>query len=196
MSPLKIAVIIGSTRPGRKGAVVADWVLAQAAGRPAADYELLDLADYPLPHLDEPIGAKGGPDGYSKDHTKAWAATIDGYDGYVFVSPEYNHSTSAVLKNAIDYLYTEWNNKAAGLVSYGSVGGARAIEHLRGVLSELQVAHVQQQISFSLFTDFEKFTTFTPAEMHAGSAEVMFAQLEKWAGAMRTLREGALAPAA
>lgn len=190
---LKIAVIIGSTRPGRKGAVVADWVLARAAGRPAAEYELVD---YPLPHLDEPLGAKAGPDGYSKDHTKAWAAKIDGYDGYVLVSPEYNHSTSGVLKNAIDYLYTEWNNKAAGLVSYGGVGGARAIEHLRGVLSELQVAHVQQQISFSLFTDFEKFTTFTPAEMHSDAVEVLFDQLEKWAAAMRAIREPSLAPAA
>src|SRR5689334_15288346 len=130
MSSLKIAVILGSTRPGRNGAVVADWVLAQAAGRTAATYELLDLVDYPLPHLDEPVSAKAGSELYSKDHTKAWANKIAEYDGYVFVTPEYNHSTSGVLKNAIDFLYQEWTNKAAGLVSYGGVGGARAIEHL------------------------------------------------------------------
>lgn len=194
MSALKIAVILGSTRPGRNGAGVADWVLAQAAGRPAADYELVDLADYPLPHLDEPVSAKAGSDLYSKDHTKAWAAKIDSYDGYIFVTPEYNHSTSGVLKNAIDYLYTEWNNKAAGLVSYGGVGGARAIEHLRGVMSELQVAHVQQQLSFSLFTDFENFATFKPADMHTGAARLMFEQLESWARAMHSIRQGALAP--
>jgi NAD(P)H-dependent FMN reductase len=196
MSALKIAVIIGSTRPGRNGKVVADWVMAQAAGRAAAQYELVDLAEYPLPHLDEAVSAKAGPDLYSKDHTKAWAAKIAEYDGYVFVTPEYNHSTSGVLKNAIDFLYHEWTNKAAGLVSYGAVGGARAIEHLRGVLSELQVAHVQQQVSFSMFTDFENFSELRPAEMHAGGAQLLFDQLESWAGALRTVREAALTPAA
>jgi NAD(P)H-dependent FMN reductase len=196
MSALKIAVVLGSTRPGRNGAVVADWVLEQAAGRTAAEYELLDLADYPLPHLDEPVSAKAGADLYSKDHTKAWAAKIAEYDGYVFVTPEYNHSTSGVLKNAIDFLYHEWTNKAAGFVSYGGVGGARAVEHLRGVMSELQVAHVQQQLNFSLFTDFENFSTFTPATMHTGGAQLLFDQLESWAGALRTVREAALTPAA
>ncbi|SCF27540.1 NADPH-dependent FMN reductase [Micromonospora chokoriensis] len=196
MSTLKIGVILGSTRPGRNGKVVADWVLAQAAGRPAAEYELIDLADYPLPHLDEPVGAKAGPSQYSKDHTKAWAGRIAEYDGYVFVTPEYNHSTSGVLKNAIDFLYDEWTNKAAGFVSYGAVGGARAIEHLRGVLSELQVAHVQQQLSFSVFTDFANFADFTPAELHAGSAQLLFDQLESWAGALRVIREAALSSAA
>ncbi|MET8200847.1 NADPH-dependent FMN reductase [Micromonospora taraxaci] len=194
MSTLKIGVILGSTRPGRNGKVVADWVVAQAAGRTAAEYELVDLADYPLPHLDEPVGAKAGPSLYSKDHTKAWAGRIAEYDGFVFVTPEYNHSTSGVLKNAIDFLYNEWTNKAAGFVSYGAVGGARAIEHLRGVLSELQVAHVQQQLSFSMFTDFENFADFKPAEMHAGSAQLLFDQLESWAGALRIIREAALSP--
>ncbi|MGI5502284.1 NADPH-dependent FMN reductase [Lentzea sp. CA-135723] len=189
MSNLKIAVVIGSTRPGRNGKTVADWVMAQAAGRTGADYEVLDLLDYPLPHLDEPMSAKAGPGTYTQDHTKAWASKVAEYDAYVFVTPEYNHSTSGVLKNAIDYLYAEWNNKAAGFVSYGGVGGARAIEHLRGVLSELQVAHVQQQLSFSLFTDFENFSAFQPAEIHATFAQVMFDQLESWAGAMRSVRE-------
>lgn len=196
MSALKIAVVIGSTRPGRNGKVVADWVMTQAAGRTNAEYELLDLADYPLPHLDEAVSAKAGPDLYSKDHTRAWARKIAEYDGYVFVTPEYNHSTSGVLKNAIDYLYQEWTNKAAGLVSYGAVGGARAIEHLRGVLSELQVAHVQQQLSFSMYTDFENFATFAPAALHANAAQLLFDQLESWASALRTVREAALAPAA
>lgn len=100
-------------------------MLAQAAGRTAATYELLDLADYPLPHLDEPVSAKAGFDLYSKDHTKAWASKIAGYDGFVFVTPEYNHSTSGVLKNAIDFLCNEWTNKAAGFACYGGVGGAR-----------------------------------------------------------------------
>ncbi|MFJ1768129.1 NADPH-dependent FMN reductase [Amycolatopsis sp. NPDC088138] len=186
MSDLKLAVILGSTRPGRKGAAVADWVLAKAKERTRAGYELIDLLDYPLPHLDEAVPASRGA--YAGEHTKAWAAKIAEYDGYVFVTPEYNHSTSGVLKNAIDYLYAEWNNKAAAFVSYGSLGGTRAIEHLRAIASELQLAHVRQQLSFSLFTDFENFSAFTPSAVHDDAATVLFDQLESWAGALKTVR--------
>jgi NAD(P)H-dependent FMN reductase len=185
MSDLRIAVILGSTRPGRNGKAVADWVIGQAQGRPAS-YELVDLADYPLPHLDEAIPPSAGL--YANEHTKRWASTIAQYDGFIFVSPEYNHSTSGVLKNAIDYLYAEWNNKAAAFVSYGSLGGARAIEHLRGISSELQIAHVRQQLSFSLFTDFENFATFAPGPQYTDAAQVLFEQLEAWAGALKPLR--------
>ncbi|GLY38043.1 FMN reductase [Amycolatopsis sp. NBRC 101858] len=186
MSDLKLAVILGSTRPGRKGAAVADWVLTKAKERTRAGYELIDLLDYPLPHLDEAVPASRGA--YAGEHTKAWAAKIGEYDGYVFVTPEYNHSTSGVLKNAIDYLYAEWNNKAAAFVSYGALGGARAIEHLRAIASELQLAHVRQQLSFSLFSDFENFSAFTPSAMHDAAATVLFDQLESWAGALKTVR--------
>ena len=189
MSNLKIAIILGSTRPGRNGKPVADWVLSKAAQRTTADYELIDLADYPLPHLDEPMPPSMGQ--YAGDHTKAWAETIGRFDGYVFVTPEYNHSISGVLKNAIDYLYAEWNNKAAAFVSYGSLGGARAIEHLRGISSELQIAHVRQQLSFSLFTDFENFSTFAPAAQHDAAATVLFDQLESWATALQSVRASA-----
>jgi NAD(P)H-dependent FMN reductase len=187
MSELKIGIILGSTRPGRNGKAVADWVLDKAQARIGADYDLIDLADHPLPHMDEPMSPMLGQ--YAGEHTKAWAATIAPYDGYVFVTPEYNHSTSGVLKNAIDYLYAEWNNKAAAFVSYGSVGGARAIEHLRAVCSELQIAHVRQQLSFSMFTDFENFSTFRPAALHDDAATVMFDQLEAWARALKPLRK-------
>ncbi len=186
MSELKIAIILGSTRPGRKGKAVADWVLAKASGRTSANYDLIDLADYPLPHLDEAIPPSLGQ--YAGEHTKAWAATIGAYDGFIFVTPEYNHSTSGVLKNAIDYLYAEWNNKAAAFVSYGSLGGARAIEHLRAICSELQIAHVRQQLSFSLFSDFRDFSDFNPAAVHDDSAEVLFGQLETWSDAMKSVR--------
>ncbi|MFI9380741.1 NADPH-dependent FMN reductase [Kutzneria sp. NPDC052558] len=186
MSDLKIAVILGSTRPGRKGKPVADWVMDRARARTGAEYELVDLADYPLPHLDEAIPPAMGR--YQGEHTKAWAAKIAEFDGYVFVTPEYNHSTSGVLKNAIDYLYGEWNNKAAAFVSYGSLGGARAIEHLRGVASELQLAHVRQQLSFSVYTDFENFTAFTPGEQHEAAATTLFDQLESWTRALKTVR--------
>ncbi|QFQ95623.1 NAD(P)H-dependent oxidoreductase [Streptomyces phaeolivaceus] len=186
MTDLKIAIIVGSTRPGRNGKAVADWVVSRAAARTGADYEPVDLADYPLPHLDEAIPPSMGQ--YEDEHTKAWAAKITEFDGYVFVTPEYNHSTSGVLKNAIDYLYREWNNKAAAFVSYGSLGGARAKEHLRAVASELQLAHVRQQLSFSLFTDFEDFSVFKPGEQHSAAATVLFDQLESWALALKTVR--------
>jgi NAD(P)H-dependent FMN reductase len=190
VSELKIGIILGSTRPGRNGKAVADWVLDKAQARIGADYDLIDLADHPLPHMDEPMSPMLGQ--YAGEHTKAWAATIAPYDGYVFVTPEYNHSTSGVLKNAIDYLYAEWTNKAAAFVSYGSVGGARAIEHLRAICSELQIAHVRQQLSFSMFTDFENFSTFRPvAGIHDDAATVMFDQLEAWAAALKPLRKEA-----
>ncbi|MEV7692188.1 NAD(P)H-dependent oxidoreductase [Microbacterium sp. NPDC089189] len=185
MSDLRIAVILGSTRPGRNGKAVADWVVEQAAGREAT-YELVDLLDFPLPHLDEAAPPSFGA--YANEHTKQWSAKISQYDGYIFVTPEYNHSTSGVLKNAIDYLYTEWNNKSAGFVSYGSLGGARAIEHLRGIAAELQLADVRQQLSFSLFSDFENFSTFAPGAQHTDAAGVLFGQVEAWAGALKSLR--------
>jgi NAD(P)H-dependent FMN reductase len=183
---LKIAIILGSTRPGRKGKAVADWVTDKAAGRTAAQYELVDLADNPLPHIDEPMPPSLGQ--YAGEHTKAWAEKIGSYDGFVFVSPEYNHSTSGVLKNAIDYLYGEWNNKAAAFVSYGALGGARAIEHLRGIASELQIAHVRQQLSFSMFTDFEDFSVFAPGPQHDEAVVTLFDQLESWTRAMKGVR--------
>ena len=186
MSDLKIAIILGSTRPGRNGKAVADWVLAQAQNRTGATYELVDLLDYPLPHLDESIPPSVGQ--YAGEHTKAWAEKIAEYDGFVFVTPEYNHSTSGVLKNAIDYLYAEWNNKAASFVSYGSLGGARAIEHLRGISAELQIATVRQQLSFSMFTDFENFSEFRPGPQHEAAATVLFDQLESWTGALKRIR--------
>jgi NAD(P)H-dependent FMN reductase len=188
VSELKIGIILGSTRPGRNGKAVADWVLDKAQARVDADYDLIDLADHPLPHMDEPMPPMLGQ--YAGEHTKVWAATIAPYDGYVFVTPEYNHSTSGVLKNAIDYLYAEWINKAAAFVSYGSVGGARAVEHLRLICSELQIAHVRQQLSFSMFTDFENFSTFRPvAAIHDDAATVMFDQLEAWSAALKPLRK-------
>jgi NAD(P)H-dependent FMN reductase len=108
----KIAVIVGSTRPGRKALNVAQWVLDQTAKRKDATFELVDIADFDLPLLDEPQPPSAGK--YTQTHTQHWADVIQGYDGFIFVTPEYNHGTSGALKNALDYLYGEWNNKAAG----------------------------------------------------------------------------------
>src|SRR3982074_2527118 len=97
---------------------------------------------------------------YSKPHTKTWSEKIASLDAYIFVTPEYNHATSAALKNAIDFLYREWNNKAAGFVGYGGAGAARAVSQLRAVMAYLQVATVQSQVQLSLMTDFENFNVF------------------------------------
>jgi NAD(P)H-dependent FMN reductase len=184
---LKIAIIIGSTRPGRNGEAVAKWVYEIAKKRSDAEFELVDIKDFNLPLLDEPVPPIMGQ--YSKPHTKAWAAKIGIFDAYVFVTPEYNHGTSGALKNAIDFLFAEWSNKAAGFVSYGGASGARAVEQLRLVLAEVQIATVRNQVLLSLFTDFENFSLFRPAPQHEKSVNAMFDQLTAWGGALKTLRE-------
>lgn len=186
---LKIAVIIGSTRPGRVGESVGKWVHSLAQKRTDAEFELVDIEDFNLPLLDEPVPPSMGK--YSKEHTKTWAAKIDSFDGYVFVTPEYNHSICGALKNAIDFIYREWNNKAAGFVGYGSAGGARAVEHLRLVMAEVQVATVRNQVSLSLFSDFENYTVFKPDPRHEKSLSQMLDQLVPWTAAMKTVREKA-----
>jgi NAD(P)H-dependent FMN reductase len=184
---LKIAVIIGSTRPGRNGEAVAKWVYELAKKRSDAEFELVDIKDFNLPLLDEPVPPAMGQ--YSKPHTKLWAAKVNSFDGYVFVTPEYNHSISGALKNAIDFLFREWNNKAAGFVSYGSAGGARAVEQLRLVLAEVQIATVRNQVLLSLFTDFENYSVFKPDPRHEKSVNAVFDQVIAWGGALQTLRK-------
>lgn len=184
---LKIGIIIGSTRPGRNAEQVAKWVLEFAAKRNDAEYELVDLAEFNLPVLDEPYPATFGQ--YMNEHTKKWAAKIKSLDAFIFVSGEYNHSLPGALKNALDYLYAEWNNKAAGFVSYGSSGGARAVEHLRLIMGELQVADVRAQVLLSLFTDFENFSVFKPASLHENNLNIMLDQLLSWGTALKTVRK-------
>ena len=172
--------------PNRNGEQVAQWVYDIASRRSDAEYELVDLRDYPLPHLDEAMPASFGQ--YANEHTKAWAQKIESFDGYVIVTPEYNHSTSGVLKNAIDFLYAEWNNKAVGFVSYGGVGGARAAEHLRLIAAELQMADVRQQVALSLITEFENFSVFKPGDYNVDALNVLFDQVIAWSGALSPLR--------
>jgi NAD(P)H-dependent FMN reductase len=183
----RIGIILGSTRPGRNGEAVAKWVYEVASDRIDVEFELIDLKDFNLPHLDEVMPPSLGQ--YSLPHTLEWASKIAQFDGYAFVTPEYNHSTSGALKNAIDFLYAEWNNKAAGFVSYGSAGGTRAVEHLRLVMAELQVADVRAQVALSLFTDFENFSVFKPAEHQREAVNVMLTQLIAWSTALAPLRQ-------
>ena len=184
---LRIAIIIGSTRPGRKGEAVARWVHNIAQKRSDAEFELVDIKDFNLPLLDEPNSPLMAQ--YTHEHTKAWSSKIASFDGYVFVTPEYNHATSGALKNAIDYLYHEWGNKAAGFVGYGGASGVRAVENLRLVMGELQVADVKAQVGLSLFTDFENFTVFKPAPQQEKSVNTMLDQVIAWGGALKSLRK-------
>jgi NAD(P)H-dependent FMN reductase len=183
---LKVAIIIGSTRPGRKAVAVARWVYDIAARRSDASFEVVDIADFDLPLLDEPFPPMMNQ--YSKPHTRAWAAKIGTFDAFVFVTPEYNHSTSGALKNAIDFLYREWNDKVAAFVGYGSVGGARAVEQLRLVMGEIKVADVRAQVALSMYNDFENFSTFTPRPQQEAAVKAMLDDLVAWGQALQAMR--------
>jgi NAD(P)H-dependent FMN reductase len=187
----RIGIILGSTRPGRKSEAVADWVFATASQRDDAEFELVDLRDYPLPFFDEEISPAWAPS--QNEQVKAWSRKIAGFDGFVFVTPEYNHSTSAVLKNAIDYLYSEWNNKAAAFVGYGGAGGARAVEHLRLIAAELEIATVRHQVALSLMTDFANYTELTPSDYQAQNLGKALDGVVAWAKAFEPLRAAAVA---
>ncbi|WP_153733621.1 NADPH-dependent FMN reductase [Sporosarcina obsidiansis] len=180
MTKLNIGIILGSTREGRVSPQVGAWVKEVADKRGDANYTIIDIADYKLPLLGEPGG--------DASKVAAWSEAIAKQDGFVFIVQEYNHSITGALKNALDYLRDEWNNKAAGIVSYGSVGGARAAEHLRGILGELLVADVRVHPALSLFTDFENGTDFKPKEVQVDSVNQMLDQVIPWSTALKTIR--------
>ena len=183
---LKIAIITGSTRPGRLNEAVARWVYDIAAKRSDASFEVVDIAAFDLPLLDEAFPPTMNQ--YAKPHTKAWAAKIATFDAFVFVTPEYNHSTSGALKNAIDFLFREWNDKAAGFVGYGGVGGVRAVENLRLVMGEIKVADVRAQVALSMYTDFENFSTLKPRPQQQAAVNAMLDDLIAWGEALKAMR--------
>ncbi|MEI2405074.1 NAD(P)H-dependent oxidoreductase [Niallia taxi] len=178
---LNIGIILGSTRQGRVSPQVGAWVKEIAEQRGDANYEIVDIADYSLPFL-------GTTDGQEQGVAK-WNEKLDSLDGFVFIVQEYNHSITGALKNALDSARDAWNNKAAGIVSYGSTGGARAAEHLRGILGELLIADVRDHPTLSLFTDFENGTVFKPADLHLTNVNAMLDQVHAWSGALKTLRQ-------
>jgi NAD(P)H-dependent FMN reductase len=183
---LKVAIILGSTRPGRNGEAVSQWIYEIAKKRSDADFELVDIKDFNLPVYDEPNSPLMGH--YTKEHSKTWSAKINSFDAYVFVTAEYNHGIPGALKNAIDFLYKEWNNKVAGFVGYGGAGGVRSVEQLRLVMAELKVATVPSQVQLSLFTDFENFTKFKPAPFQEKAVNTMLDEVIAWGGALKALR--------
>lgn len=186
----RIGIILGSTRPNRKGPQVAQWVLDTASRRADAEFELIDLRDHPLPHLDEAMPPMFGPSVH--EHTRSWAARIAPFDGYVMVTPEYNGGMPGVLKNAIDHVCGEWADKAVGFVSYGVSGGARAVAQLRTVCGTLGMADVSRPVEISVLTDFENHTTFVPRDHHAAALDKTLDQLIAWSTALAPLRQPAL----
>jgi len=182
-----VGIIIGSVRQGRNATAVANWMYDFADKRDDhADYEIVDLAAYKLPLLgEEPIADKQAE---GETAIKAWSDKMASFDAYIFVVPEYNHAIGGALKNALDYVNPEVNNKVAGFVGYGSLGGARGHENMRLILGELQVADVRTAVTFSLITDFENMSEFKPADYHQANANEMLDQVISWGNAFKTLR--------
>lgn len=175
---LNIGIILGSTRQGRVSPQVGSWVKEIADKRGDAVYEIIDIADFKLPFLGEA----------DSPGIAAWNEKLSSLDGFIFIVQEYNHSITGALKNALDLAREPWNNKAAGIVSYGSTGGARAAEHLRGIMGELMIADVRVHPTLSLFTDFENGTVFKPQDLHLDNVIAMIDQVVSWSGALKTIR--------
>lgn len=186
---IKIKVIAGSSRPGRFNIQPATWIADLAKEREGVEVELLDLQEINLPFLDEPMPASSGQ--YEKEHTRAWSEKISDADGLIFVTPEYNHSYSAVLKNAIDYLSAEWNYKPLSFVSYGSpAGGSRAVEHLRAVAAELRMYDLREQVMLpNYWENLNESGEFQFNDTHKEAGNALLDSLVFWAKQMKPARE-------
>lgn len=187
MENVKIAIIVGSTRPGRKGSEVGQWVSKRAAEHGGAEFDLLELADFDLPLLNEPTVPGVANRNYETPQTIVWSKKIDEYDGFVWVTPEYNHGVPAAFKNAFDVLYPEWVHKGVGFVGYGADGGVRSIEHWRTIVANAQMHAVRAQVSLSTFTDFAE-GHFSPQERRDGELATLLEQLLATTKAIATLR--------
>jgi NAD(P)H-dependent FMN reductase len=187
-----ISVIVGSTRQGRFSEKPAQWIFQRLKNRGGVDARLLDLRDFPMPFFDQPVPpAMPGRPAYENEVVKKWTAEIARSDGFVFVTPEYNYGPSAVLKNALDWVYPEWNRKAAAFVSYGSAMGARGIQQLRLTAIELQLAPVRSSVYIPVAT---LWAHFQGGDVDAGlteleaAAKTMIDDLVWWTAALKAAR--------
>ncbi|MDB5551270.1 MAG: azr 1 [Rhizobium sp.] len=188
----KIGIIVGTTRQGRFADGPTNWIAAIAGKRIDAEFEVVDLRDYPMPFFEE----KGSPFYVPPENEIAlkWAAKMDSLDGYIFITAEYNHSVSGVLKNALDYAYKEYNRKPATFVAYGGTGGARAVEHLRNILAELQVASLKFPVHIGMnemLGIMREGKTMADYPYLDETAEKMLDELLWWTSALKTARESA-----
>ena len=183
-----IKIIIGSTRPGRFGVKPTEWLLELTKEHPNTTFELVDLQEVNLPLLDEAQPALSGQ--YQQEHTKAWAKVIGEADGFIFVTPEYNHATSPALLNAVDFLFAEWNFKPAAFVSYGAgAGGARGVENLRTALTNVHVFNLNDHVAFvNYWTQLDQDGKLQPTEAQTAAAHALLANIDYWAGVMKDAR--------
>jgi NAD(P)H-dependent FMN reductase len=192
---MKIKVILGSTRQGSFGDKPARWIFEELKKREDVEIELLDLRDFELPFFDSPTSPSSIKEPYQNEVVKRWTAKIAEADGFVIVTPEYNHGYPAVLKNAMDWVYKEWNKKAVGFVSYGSVMGARSIEQLRLVAVELQMAPIRAAVYIpgdiykTARNNAEEGDSSNPFESLNERANVMIDQLIWWTKALKKARD-------
>lgn len=189
---LHIPVILGSTRPGRTSEKVLPWVMAALKKEKNITAEALDLRDYPLPFYDEPTSPAQVKDGqYPNDSARKWAEKIRAADAFIVIAPEYNHGPSAVLKNAFDSIYAEWNNKPIAFVAYGSAGGARSVEQLREIAVELQMAPIRSgvhiQSPWALLGEDGNFKKGA-LEAYDGALASLIGQLRWWGDALKAAR--------
>jgi NAD(P)H-dependent FMN reductase len=187
-----ISVIVGSTRQGRFSEKPAQWIFQRLKNRGGVDARLLDLRDFPMPFFDQPVPpAMPGRPAYENEVVKKWTAEIARSDGFIFVTPEYNYGPSAVLKNALDWVYPEWNRKAAAFVSYGSAMGARGIQQLRLTAIELQLAPIRSSVYIPVAT---LWAHFQGGDVDAGltelepAAKTMIDDLVWWTAALKAAR--------
>jgi NAD(P)H-dependent FMN reductase len=185
---LKLHVVIVSTRPTRIGPSIGHWFIERAREHAKFEVKLVDLAEAALPVFDEPEHPRFKR--YVNAHTKAWSATVDAADAFVFVTPEYNYSVPPSLVNALDYLSAEWAYKPAGFVSYGGAsGGVRSVQMAKQILSSLKVVPLPEAVAIPFFSNHvNDAKIFTGTEQHAKSATAMLDELVRWAGALKTLR--------
>jgi len=180
---IKIGIIIGSTRPGRVGDKIAQWYLDKVKDNVDATFSIVDISDFNLPLLDEPAPASYGQ--YSHPHTKNWAKEIAKYDAFVWITPEYNHAPAPSLLNAISFLYSEWVRKPVALVSYGSMGGVRAAEHLRHVAGEFDMVDIRSQVTIRQPWAMYDENGQINHELVAGEPEKQIEDLLWWAKAIK-----------
>jgi NAD(P)H-dependent FMN reductase len=187
-----ISVIVGSTRQGRFSEKPAQWIFQRLKNRGGVDARLLDLRDFPIPFFDQPVPpAVPGRPAYENEVVKKWTAEIARSDGFIFVTPEYNYGPSAVLKNALDWVYPEWNRKAAAFVSYGSAMGARGVQQLRLTAIELQLAPVRSSVYIpvaTLWAHFQGGDVDAGLTELEGAAKTMIDDLLWWTAALKAAR--------
>jgi NAD(P)H-dependent FMN reductase len=184
----RLQIIIASTRPGRVGLPVARWFEAQARAHGAFEVELVDLLELNLPFMDEPNHPRLAQ--YTHQHTKHWSALVAAADAFVFVTPEYNYGFTAALKNAIDFLHSEWQYKPVGFVSYGGVaGGTRAVQMIKQIVTTLKMTPLFEAVTIPFVAQFlDDEGEFLPNEMIEQSVKPMLDELLRVSKALAGLR--------